>query len=106
MIHRAGRHSPRARQTVTSSPCLSPSSMATEQSRPTVVFVTVAVIMDVVGLVIFLVGCIAPISFWDFFVISGPVLIFLSLVFWIFWYLGNLTVPEEELNLIGKTNVL
>lgn len=60
-------------------------------------FLVLAIVCDVVGLVILLVGIFAPISFWDFFVLSGPLLIFLSLVFWIFWYLGNLTVPYAEL---------
>jgi len=60
-------------------------------------FLVLAILCDVVGLVILLVGIFAPISFWDFFVLSGPLLIFISLVFWIFWYLGNLTVPYAEL---------
>ncbi|KAK2916879.1 hypothetical protein QQF64_025539 [Cirrhinus molitorella] len=60
-------------------------------------FLFLAVLFDVVGLVLFLVGIFAPISFWDLFVLSGPIIIFLSLVFWIFWYLGNLTVPYREL---------
>uniref|UniRef100_A0A8D3CYF0 Fork-head domain-containing protein n=1 Tax=Scophthalmus maximus TaxID=52904 RepID=A0A8D3CYF0_SCOMX len=70
-----------------------------EQGRFTIVFLTLAVILDVVGLALFFVGIFAPLTFWDFFVLSGPLLIFLSLVFWIFWYLGNLTVSEEELDL-------
>ncbi|GAA6222087.1 putative transmembrane protein [Lates japonicus] len=70
-----------------------------EQGRFTILFVSLAVILDIVGLILFFVGIFAPLSFWDFFVLSGPLLIFLSLVFWIFWYLGNLTVSEEELNL-------
>ncbi len=53
--------------------------------------------LDVAGLVLLLVGIFAPISFWDLLVLSGPIIIFLSLVFWIFWYLGNLTVPYREL---------
>uniref|UniRef100_A0A3B4VMG9 Transmembrane protein 238 like n=1 Tax=Seriola dumerili TaxID=41447 RepID=A0A3B4VMG9_SERDU len=67
--------------------------------RSTIFFLSLAVILDVLGLILFFVGIFAPLSFWDFFVLSGPLLIFLSLVFWIFWYLGNLTVSEEELNL-------
>ncbi|KAG5279852.1 hypothetical protein AALO_G00082260 [Alosa alosa] len=62
-----------------------------------ILFLVLAVICDVVGLVLFLVGILAPLSFWDLFVLSGPLVIFLSLVFWIFWYLGNLTVPYKEL---------
>lgn len=60
-------------------------------------FFFIAVLLDVVGLVLFLIGVFASLSYWSFLVFSGPVIIFLSLVFWIFWYLGNLEVPMEEL---------
>ncbi|TDH03285.1 hypothetical protein EPR50_G00161910 [Perca flavescens] len=70
-----------------------------EQRKNTIVFLTLAVVFDIVGLILFFLGIFAPLSFWDFFVLSGPLLIFFSLVFWIFWYMGNLVVPEEELNL-------
>lgn len=76
-----------------------------EQSRVTTFFLSLAVILDIIGLALFFIGIFAPLSFWDFFVLSGPLLIFLSLIFWIFWYLGNLTVSEEELCL-KKTDLL
>uniref|UniRef100_A0A3B5BHZ2 Uncharacterized protein n=1 Tax=Stegastes partitus TaxID=144197 RepID=A0A3B5BHZ2_9TELE len=60
-------------------------------------FFSLAILMDVIGLILFFVGVAAPLSFWDFFVFSGSVLIFLSLVFWIFWYLGNLEPKNMEL---------
>lgn len=60
-------------------------------------FYLIAVLLDAVGLILFFVGIFAPLSFWDFLVYSGPVLIFFSLIFWIFWYLGNLEAPVEEL---------
>lgn len=69
------------------------------QNSCTNVFLSIAVILDVVGLLLLLVGIFAPLSFWDFFVLSGPLLIFLSLFLWVFWYLGSLTVSEEELDL-------
>lgn len=62
-------------------------------------FLALAVIFDLCGFVVFFIGIFAPLSFWDFFVLSGPLLVFLSLFFWIFWYMGNLTVSEEELRL-------
>uniref|UniRef100_A0A3Q0RYT0 Transmembrane protein 238 like n=1 Tax=Amphilophus citrinellus TaxID=61819 RepID=A0A3Q0RYT0_AMPCI len=62
-------------------------------------FLSLALILDIVGLILLLIGIFAPLSFWDFFVLSGPLLIFLSLIFWIFWYIADLTVSEEELNL-------
>ncbi|RVE69974.1 hypothetical protein OJAV_G00083310 [Oryzias javanicus] len=70
-----------------------------EQGKFTILFLSIAVFLDVVGLILFFIGIFAPLSYWDFFVLSGPLLMFLSLVFWIFWYMGNLTVSEEELNL-------
>lgn len=57
-------------------------------------FFLLAVFLDVAGLILFFVGIFAPLSFWDFFVFSGPLIVFLSLVFWIFWYLGNLEVED------------
>uniref|UniRef100_A0A8C9SFM6 Transmembrane protein 238-like n=1 Tax=Scleropages formosus TaxID=113540 RepID=A0A8C9SFM6_SCLFO len=54
-------------------------------------FFFLAVIFDVAGLIIFFLGIFAHFSFSDFFVQSGPIIIFLSLVFWIFWYLGNIS---------------
>ncbi|KAK7175427.1 hypothetical protein R3I93_002363 [Phoxinus phoxinus] len=61
------------------------------------IFLFLAILFDVVGLVLLLIGIFAQISFWDFFVLSGPIIIFLSLVFWIFWYIGNLTVPYHQI---------
>ncbi|GAA6085414.1 uncharacterized protein LOC107571536 [Tachysurus ichikawai] len=60
-------------------------------------FFLLALVLDVVGLLLFLLGILAPLSYWDFFVLSGPIIIFISLVFWIFWYLGNLNVPYQQL---------
>lgn len=76
-----------------------------EQGKYTVFFVSLAAVLDIIGLTFLLIGIFAPLSYWDFFVFSGPLLIFLSLVFWIFWYMGNLTVSEEELNL-AKADIL
>ncbi|KAI5087407.1 hypothetical protein C0J45_22806 [Silurus meridionalis] len=60
-------------------------------------FFLLALVLDIAGLVLFLLGIFAPLSFWDFFVLSGPIIIFLSLLFWILWYLGNLNVPYQQL---------
>lgn len=76
-----------------------------EKNRCTSVFLSIAVILDVVGLLLLLIGIFAPLSFWDFFVLSGPLLMFLSLILWIFWYMGNLTVSEDELDL-NKRDIL
>lgn len=61
------------------------------------VFFFAAIFLDVAGLILFFLGIFAPFSFWDFFVFSGPLILFLSLVLWILWYLGNIEVPLEEL---------
>ena len=60
-------------------------------------FFLLAILLDAVGLILFFIGIAAPLSYWDFFVFSGPLLVFLSLVFWIFWYVGNLEVSVEEM---------
>lgn len=60
-------------------------------------FFFIAALLDVAGLILFFIGVFAPISVWDFFVFTGPLVIFLSLLFWIFWYLGNLEGPMDSL---------
>jgi len=57
----------------------------------------ISLLLDAVGLVLFFIGVFAPLSFWDLLVFSGALGIFLRLVFWILWYLGNLEVAMEEL---------
>ncbi|KAL4648148.1 hypothetical protein GN956_G8350 [Arapaima gigas] len=69
------------------------------------IFLCLALIFDTAGLVIFVLGIFAQFSFSEFFVFSGPIIIFLSLVFWIFWYLGNIMVSDEEL-LLPKRGLL
>ncbi|KAB5517641.1 hypothetical protein PHYPO_G00169500 [Pangasianodon hypophthalmus] len=70
------------------------------------IFFVLAIVLDVTGLVLFLLGIFAPLSFWDFFVLSGPIIIFLSLLFWIFWYLGNLNGPYEVYALLTQRDLL
>lgn len=94
----------RLAETTSTSSTVSPSAVM-EQRKCSNFFLSLAVILDVVGLILFFVGIFAPLSFWDFFVLSGPLLIFISLIFWIFWYTANLTVTEEELNLV-KPDIL
>lgn len=73
-----------------------------EDGKCTTLFFALALIFDIVGLILFFVGIFAPFSFWDFLVLSGPLLAFLSLFFWICWYLGSLTVSDEELDLVNS----
>ncbi|NXF77608.1 TM238 protein, partial [Sclerurus mexicanus] len=58
----------------------------------------VAVFCDAVGLIILFLGIFAPLSFWDFFVYLGALLLAFSLVFWIFWYTFNIEAPFRELD--------
>lgn len=56
-----------------------------------------AVAFDVCGLVVLLAGVFADIFFYDFLIYAGAIVIFLSLIWWVFWYTGNIEVPPEEL---------
>ncbi|NXG07957.1 TM238 protein, partial [Sakesphorus luctuosus] len=59
----------------------------------------VALLCDAVGLISLLLGLLAPLSFWDFFVYLGALLLAFSLLFWTFWYTFNIEVPFRELDL-------
>lgn len=61
------------------------------------VVLLLAVLCDVVGLIALFLGIFAPLSFWDFFVYVGALLLAFSLVFWSFWYTFNIEVPFREL---------
>ncbi|NXI26350.1 TM238 protein, partial [Sterrhoptilus dennistouni] len=54
-------------------------------------------ICDALGLLVLLLGLVAPLSSWDFFVYLGALLLAFSLVFWVFWYTFNIEVPLREL---------
>ncbi|KAK6478313.1 transmembrane protein 238 [Huso huso] len=58
----------------------------------------IAIVFDVVGIVLLLLGIFAHFTFWDFFIYTGAIIISLSLIFWICWYSVNLE-PSEELRL-------
>ncbi|XP_039595205.1 transmembrane protein 238-like [Polypterus senegalus] len=57
---------------------------------------------DVVGFILVLIGIFANVQydgrfFGDFLIYTGAILIFLSLIWWILWYTGNIEVSLEEL---------
>ncbi|EOA93518.1 hypothetical protein Anapl_12580 [Anas platyrhynchos] len=54
-----------------------------------------ALLCDVVGLILLLLGIFAPLSYWDFLVYMGSLLLAFSLVFWVFWYTFNIENPTE-----------
>ncbi|XP_074409180.1 uncharacterized protein LOC141731037 [Zonotrichia albicollis] len=56
-----------------------------------------ALAFDAVGLAVLLAGVFADVFFSDLLIYAGGIGIFLSLVWWVFWYAGNLEVPLEEL---------
>nr|XP_046272595.1 transmembrane protein 238-like [Scatophagus argus] len=56
-----------------------------------------AVAFDIVGLLVLLVGVFVNVFFYDLLIYAGAIVIFLSLVWWVFWYSGNIEVPPAEL---------
>ncbi|XP_078511052.1 transmembrane protein 238 [Lissotriton helveticus] len=61
-----------------------------------------AVVMDLVGVASLLVGIFAQLQingrdFGDLLIYTGAILVFLSLIGWIFWYTGNIEISLEEL---------
>ncbi|KAG9264015.1 transmembrane protein 238-like [Astyanax mexicanus] len=56
-----------------------------------------AVVFDSLGLVVLLLGVFADLFFYDFLIYAGAIVIFLSLIWWVFWYTGNIEVPPEQL---------
>lgn len=56
-----------------------------------------AVVFDIVGLAVLLLGVFVDVFFYDLLIYAGAIVIFLSLIWWVFWYSGNIEVPPSEL---------
>lgn len=56
-----------------------------------------AVAFDTVGLSVLLIGVFFTVFFYDLLIYAGAIIIFLSLIWWVFWYSGNIEVPVAEL---------
>lgn len=63
-----------------------------------------AVLCDVAGLVLLILGVCRFLSYWDFFVYTGALLLAFSLLFWIFGYTFNIEVPFRELGIRSVDN--
>ncbi|MXQ89421.1 hypothetical protein E5288_WYG000863 [Bos mutus] len=59
-------------------------------------FFGLALLLDVVGLVLLLVGIFASLDFWDFLIYTGSLILAFSLLFWIAWYTLNMESPHSE----------
>ncbi|XP_056285739.1 transmembrane protein 238-like [Pseudoliparis swirei] len=56
-----------------------------------------AVAHDVVGVFFMMVGVFGGLVIHDLLIYAGAIVIFFSLIWWVFWYSGNIDVPPEQL---------
>ena len=56
-----------------------------------------AVAHDILGLVIMMTGVFGGLAIHDLLIYAGSIIIFFSLIWWVFWYSGNIDVPPGEL---------
>lgn len=52
---------------------------------------------DVLGVIIIMAGVFGGFFIHDLFIYAGAIVIFLSLIWWVLWYTGNIDVPPKEL---------
>ncbi|XP_049418146.1 transmembrane protein 238 [Epinephelus fuscoguttatus] len=60
-----------------------------------------ALVFDVIGLIMLFVGIFANVRiggrfYGDFLIYTGSLIIFISLAFWLMWYVGNIKVSEDD----------
>ncbi|XP_060640358.1 transmembrane protein 238-like [Anolis sagrei] len=56
-----------------------------------------ALLFDAAGLSLLLLGSFVDVFFADLLIYSGGVGLLFSLLWWVFWYVGNIEVPPDEL---------
>ncbi|XP_074052035.1 uncharacterized protein LOC141494720 [Macrotis lagotis] len=61
-----------------------------------------AVSFDLVGLAVLLTGVFSEVFFYDLLLYAGSIIIFLSLIWWVFWYTGNVEAPPDNFLLPSK----
>ncbi|XP_077629410.1 uncharacterized protein LOC144239255 [Crocuta crocuta] len=59
-------------------------------------FFWLGVAFDTAGATVLLTGVFAHLVFSDMLLYLGSIIIFLSLLWWVFWYTGNIELPAEE----------
>ncbi|XP_051818788.1 uncharacterized protein LOC127538946 [Antechinus flavipes] len=61
-----------------------------------------AVSFDLVGLAVLITGVFSEVFFYDLLLYAGSIIIFLSLIWWVFWYTGNVEAPPDHSLLPSK----
>ncbi|XP_058510565.1 transmembrane protein 238-like [Solea solea] len=70
-----------------------------------------AVVFDITGLIVLFVGIFANVRldgrfYGDFLIYTGSLLIFISLAFWLMWYVGNIQMSEHYHDPYDKNSVV
>ena len=69
----------------------------------------IAIVFDVVGFVLLLLGIFGNLRiegqfYGDFLIYTGSIVIFISIAFWLMWYVGNIKMTEEDMGYDENAN--